>query len=216
MSVHTFATIGYGSISPIPEKFYMNLWVTVESALGIIASTIFTGIAWSKFARPRAHIHFSSKVLFANFYGHRCLMLRAANTRHSGDVHENFFRIGVILNNRKTGLRQLYDVPLVQAEFPSIKLPATLVHIIDESSPFYKLDSLEALSASRVAVIALLTGLDTTFSENVYGRKMYFWEDFAFDMRFQDFALLKRDSVVVDFNKFDALIPDPSMPFAPV
>ncbi|GLD93584.1 hypothetical protein PINS_up002176 [Pythium insidiosum] len=212
MSVHTIATIGYGSISPTPTAVYMNLWVLVESSLGIIAVTIITGIAWAKFARPRAHIHFSANIAVTSIYGHRCLMFRAGNTRHSGDVHENFFRIGVILTNRKTGLRQIYDVPLVRAEWPSIKLPATLIHVIDESSPFYKFRSLDQLSESRVAVIALLTGLDTTFSENVYARKMYFWDDFAFGARFDDFAVLRRDCIEVDFNRFDALVPEDEDP----
>ncbi|KAF1328996.1 Inward rectifier k channel protein, partial [Globisporangium splendens] len=205
MSVHTLATIGYGSIAPKPSSLYINFWVLVESSLGIIAVTIITGIAWSKFARPRAHIHFSSKIALCRIYGHRCLVFRAANTRHSGDVHENFFRIGVILTNRKTGLRQMYDVPLVTAEWPSIKLPATLIHIIDATSPFYKFETIDDLSRSRVAVIALLTGLDTTFSENVYARKMYFWDDFTCDMRFADFARIERDRVIVDYAKFDSL-----------
>lgn len=208
MSVHTLATIGYGSIAPMPHAAYMNFVVFIESMVGIIAVTIMTGIAWSKFARPRAHIHFSSKVIISSIYGHRCLVFRAANTRHSGEVHENFFRIGVILTNRRTGLRQMYDVPLVTAEWPSIKLPATLIHVINENSPFYKFHSIDDLSQSRVAVVALLTGLDTTFSENVYARKMYFWDDFAYDMRFADFAVVERDRVIVDYERFDRLIPE--------
>ncbi|KAG6572872.1 uncharacterized protein IUM83_15489 [Phytophthora cinnamomi] len=208
MSVHTLATIGYGSIAPKAKSVYINIVVFIESMVGIIAVTIITGIAWSKFARPRAHIHFSSKMTISTIYGHRCLVFRAANTRHSGEVHENFFRIGVILTNRRTGLRQMYDVPLVTAEWPSIKLPATLIHVINENSPFYKFHSMEDLSQSRVAVIALLTGLDTTFSENVYARKMYFWDDFEYDMRFADFAVIERDRVIVDYDRFDRLIPE--------
>ncbi|KAG7401027.1 G protein-activated inward rectifier potassium channel 2 [Phytophthora boehmeriae] len=208
MSVHTLATIGYGSIAPKPRSIYLNIVVFIESMVGIITVTIITGIAWSKFARPRAHIHFSSKMTIATIYGHRCLVFRAANTRHSGEVHENFFRIGVILTNRRTGLRQMYDVPLVTAEWPSIKLPATLIHVINENSPFYKFHSMKELSQSRVAVIALLTGLDTTFSENVYARKMYFWDDFAYDMRFEDFAVIERDRVFVDYDRFDRLVPE--------
>ncbi|KAI9912057.1 hypothetical protein PsorP6_009232 [Peronosclerospora sorghi] len=207
LSVQTLATIGYGSIAPMPHSVYLNLIVFIESMVGIIAVTIMTGIAWAKFARPRAHIHFSSRMTITTIYGHRCLVFRAANTRHSGEVHENFFRIGVILTNRRTRLRQMYDVPLVTSEWPSIKLPATLIHVIDKNSPFYKFHSLDDLSQSRVAVIALLTGLDTTFSENVYARKMYFWDDFAYDMRFDDFAMIERDRVIVDFERFDRLIP---------
>ncbi|CAI5746759.1 unnamed protein product [Peronospora destructor] len=206
MSVHTLATVGYGSIAPMPHSVYMNVVVFIESMIGIITVTIITGIAWSKFARPRAHIYFSSKMTISTIYGHRCLAFRATNTRHSGEVHENFFRIGVILTNRRTGLRQMYDVPLLTAEWPSIKLPVTLIHVINENSPFHKFRSMKDLSQFRVAVIALLTGFDTTFSENVYARKMYFWDDFAYDMRFDDCAVIERNCVNVDYERFDRLI----------
>lgn len=207
MSVHTLSTVGYGSVAPTAKSVYLNLCVMMESVVGLITVTIITGIAWSKFARPRAHIHFSSNIIISTFYGHRCLMFRAANTRHSGDVHENFFRIGVILTNRKTGLRQVYDVPLVTPEWPSIKLPATLIHIIDIHSPFYRFNSTEDLSSARVALIALMTGLDTTFAENVYARKMYFWDDFAFDQQFADFATISSEGIHVNFRYFDQLVP---------
>jgi inward rectifier potassium channel len=174
-SVHTLSTIGYGSISP--NSNYLHFWVVVEATMSLIIVTLMTGISWSNFARPRAHILFSSKILITRLYGHRCLVFRAANTRHHGDIRESSFRIGVLLTNHKTGLRHLYNVPLVTSEWPSFTLSTTLIHVIDEKSPFSKVHSEEDIQNYRVAVITLFTGLDTTFSESVYARKMYFWDD---------------------------------------
>ena len=151
---------------------------------------------------------FSKNILITRLYGYRCMMFRAANSRHYGDIRDGTFRIGVLLTNRKTGLRQLYNVPLVTSEWPSFVLTATLIHVIDQSSPFAKIRSKEDISTYRVAVIALFNGLDTTFAENVYARKMYFWDDFEFDMRFADNATFSPDRITLDYRTFHTLIPD--------
>ncbi|OQS00477.1 inward rectifier K channel (IRK-C) family protein [Achlya hypogyna] len=208
MSVQTLATIGYGVIGPQPASYLNNFFVVLESSLGLIFTTIFTGIAWSKFARPRAHIHFSKHIAITTIHGQRCLVLRAANTRHHGDIRESSFRLGVNLTNSKTGLRQMQDVPLVNPEWPSIRIPVTLIHIIDEASPFYQFQTPADFSNYRVSVITLFTGLDTTFTENVYARKMYFWDDFVMDMHFDDCIDVRADGVDVDYTRFDVLLPD--------
>ncbi|OQR80496.1 inward rectifier K channel (IRK-C) family protein [Thraustotheca clavata] len=207
-SVHTIATIGYGVIGPQPDSTKNNFFVTLESSLGLIFTTIFTGIAWSKFARPRAHIHFSKQIIITTIHGQRCLLFRAANTRHHGDIRESSFRIGVNLTNSKTGLRQMQDVPLLIPIWPSTRIPVTLIHVIDENSPFYQFQSPNDFSSYRVSVIALFTGLDTTFTENVYARKMYFWDDFVMDMHFDDCVSICNGSVTIDYSRFDVLLPD--------
>ncbi|RHX97521.1 hypothetical protein DYB25_002289 [Aphanomyces astaci] len=228
MSIHTWATIGYGIVAPNPDNNINNVWVALESMLSLVFVTIFTGsypppkcetlfivglgIAWSKFARPRAHIHFSKNVVLSTYHGHRCLLLRAANTRHHGDIRESNFRLGVVLTNSKTGLRQMQDVPLVNAQWPSILLPVTLVHIIDENSPFYQFQTPEDFSAYRVSVITVFTGLDSTFAENVYARKMYFWDNFVMSKHFENAVAFTPDHVTIDYSKFDTLVDD-DIPF---
>lgn len=105
----------------------------------------------------------------------------------------------------------MYNVPLVTAEWPSFSLSTTLIHVIDKSSPFANIHCKEDISCFRVALIALFTGLDTTFSESVYARKMYFWDDFVFNMHFEDTVAFSPDRVTMDFRTFDSLVPDCSV-----
>ncbi|KAH9145383.1 hypothetical protein AeRB84_010736 [Aphanomyces euteiches] len=212
LSIHTWATIGYGIVAPNPESKINNTWVALESILSVIFVTIFTGIAWSKFARPRAHIHFSQNIALSTYNGHRCLLIRAANTRHHGDIRESTFRMAVILTNSKTGLRQMEDVPLVNAMWPSILIPVTLVHIIDENSPFHQFQNPDDFSVHRMSVVTLFTGLDSTFAENVYARKMYFWDDFVMSKHFENAVDFTPDKVTIDYSKFDSLLDD-DIPF---
>ena len=51
-SVHTSATIGYGSISP--RGLAANLLVTVEAFFGLLTLALATGVLFSRFARPSA------------------------------------------------------------------------------------------------------------------------------------------------------------------
>ncbi|KAF0692288.1 hypothetical protein As57867_016572, partial [Aphanomyces stellatus] len=117
-SVHTLSTVGYGTIGPKPGSVWENLWVIVESIFGIVITTIFTGIAWSKFSRPRAHIKFSDKVVITTIQDQRVLLLRALNLRTHGDISGNAFRLGVSEKDKRTGLRQVHEVDLVNATFP--------------------------------------------------------------------------------------------------
>lgn len=167
--------------------------------------TLLTGISWAKFARPRAHILFSQRVLITEMYGQRCLVFRAANTRHHGDIRESTFRIGVMMTDGKTGLRQLYHLPLLTETWLSFALSATLIHVIDDRSPFVNIRTAEDISRCRIALLVLFTGLDTTFSESVYARKMYFWDEFAFHHEFRDVVVFSPGSVTLDFKAFNSL-----------
>ena len=91
----------------------------------------------------------------------------ASNTRHHGDIRESAFRIGVLLTNAKTGLRHMYNVPLVTSEWPSFTLSTMLIHVIDKDSPFAKVHSAADIANYRVAVVTftlLSYTLDKTHS----------------------------------------------------
>jgi inward rectifier potassium channel len=56
-SVHTFATIGYGTLHPIGAA--ANWLVTAEAFVGILAQALVTGVVFARFSRPR-RISFSA------------------------------------------------------------------------------------------------------------------------------------------------------------
>jgi inward rectifier potassium channel len=56
-SVQTFATIGYGHISP--AGLAANLLVTVEALAGLLIFALATGLLFARFSRPTAKIVFS-------------------------------------------------------------------------------------------------------------------------------------------------------------
>ncbi|RQM21137.1 hypothetical protein B5M09_006511 [Aphanomyces astaci] len=155
-SVHTLSTVGYGAIGPKPSSTYQNFWIMVESTLGIVVITIFTGIS-----------------------------------------------VGVTEVNRHTNLRQVHDVELVNVTFPSINIPVTLVHIIDNRSPFAKFKTEDHFRDCNLQMLCLYSGIDHTFSTNVYARKAYKSEDFVVNEHFSDCAEFTPDGgVAIHYDRF--------------
>src|SRR5947209_1164908 len=60
-SVQTFATIGYGHITP--HGLGANVVVTIESLFGLMGFALATGILFARFSRPTAKVLFSKSAV---------------------------------------------------------------------------------------------------------------------------------------------------------
>lgn len=80
-SVQTMATIGYGGMMPATRLGHV--FVTTEALIGILFTTLLTGLAFAKFARPTARVLFSDKAVIGPRDGVPHLMFRLANWRHN-------------------------------------------------------------------------------------------------------------------------------------
>ncbi|RHY27419.1 hypothetical protein DYB32_006787 [Aphanomyces invadans] len=159
LSVHTFSTIGYGTIAPAPGDNYHNALVAVEAMCGLTVATILTGTA-------------------------RCVLHLTGRRR-----------LGAFSTDR-SGARRMYDLPLVQPTWPSINMPATLVHVIDESSPLRRHNDDELNATS---LLALFSGFDSTFCETVYARQIY--TTYEFGKQFENSVTLTPDDVGVEWSQ---------------
>ena len=78
-SVETFATIGYGNLSP--NGLPSHLVMTFEALVGVLAQALITGLFFARFARPTAAVTFSRHAVVAPFRDGKALMIRMANRR---------------------------------------------------------------------------------------------------------------------------------------
>lgn len=202
-SVQTLSTVGFGTLSPNPDAYLVNIIVFIEALLGIAAATIITGVTWAKFSIPQnTTIVFSKSILLTTFHGDKCLMFRAGNTRRYGDILESTFKVAVIISNPTTGSRELKELNLVQDVWPIFKYCSTVIHRIDENSPLSGL-SFEQLQADQVTIVVLFTGLDTTLDDSVYARRTYVTEEISNGQVFQDNVELFHDFTRVNFEKLN-------------
>ncbi|HEX7809596.1 MAG TPA: ion channel, partial [Thermoanaerobaculia bacterium] len=84
-SVHTLATIGYGTIAP--ATLPANVIVTLETLIGLVGVAVMAGISFARFSRPVANVVFSRNAVIAPYRGGRAFMFRIVN-RHSSQLVE--------------------------------------------------------------------------------------------------------------------------------
>ncbi len=183
-SVHTIATIGYGSITP--QNLGANLLVTVEALIGLIGFAFVAGIVFARFSRPTAEIVFSRNAIVAPYRGITALMFRIVNQK-SNEIVE--MEAKVLLARRKLGGVVASDREFVQLKLERegvvfFPLAWTIVHPIDATSPLYGLDA-ATLRARDGEFLILLNGFDETFSQTVHTRSSYKADEVVWGAKFR-------------------------------
>src|SRR5688572_11554001 len=78
-SVHTLATIGYGTIAP--STLAAHIIVTIETLVGLVGVAVVAGISFARFSRPTANILFSRNAVIGPYRDGRAFMFRLVNRR---------------------------------------------------------------------------------------------------------------------------------------
>lgn len=181
-SVHTLATIGYGSIAPV--NLAANILVTLESLVGLLAFATIGGIVFARFARPRARLLFSDNAIVAPYRGITAVMFRGVNEKSSQIVD---LKASVILSRRKIGGtadREFIPLTLERDRVAFFPLAWTLVHPIDDQSPFYG-ETEQTFRKCEAEILVMLNGFDETFSQTVHTRTSYKGSELVWGARFK-------------------------------
>ncbi|MBV9493871.1 MAG: hypothetical protein JOZ54_06470 [Acidobacteria bacterium] len=207
-SVHTLATIGYGSIAP--HNLPANVIVTVEALVGLIGFSFVAGIVFARFARPVARIIFSSRAVIAPYRGGRAFMFRVINQRASEIVD---LQAKVLFARRRpdgkgTANREFLPLKLERDSVVLFPLSWTIVHPIDRDSPLFGMaqDDLEGCDGE---FLVLFNGFDETFNQTVHTRSSYKMNEILWGARFRTmFNPIEDDGIVsVDVGKLDEVEP---------
>lgn len=201
-SVHTLATIGYGTIAP--ASFVANVIVTLETLIGLVGVAVMAGISFSRFSRPEAHVLFSRQAVVAPYRGGRALMFRIVNPRSNQIVQLD---VKVLLARKKregaaNTDREFLTLMLERDNVVFFPLSWTIVHPIDEHSPLANWSG-EDLAECDAEFLVLLNGFDETFSQTVHTRSSYKSGEIVWGAKFVSmFNPPREDGVVsVDIRK---------------
>ncbi len=206
-SVHTLATIGYGTISPV--TLVANIIVTIETLIGLVGVAVVAGISFARFSRPVAKILFSRNAVIAPYRGGRAFMFRIVNQRNSELVE---LEAKLLLSRRKrdgstSTDREFVTLPLERERVVFFPLSWTIVHPIDENSPLRDWTG-EDLAECDAEFLVLLNGFDETFSQTVHTRSSYKSSEIVWGARFESmFNPPSPDGVVsVDVRRLDDIV----------
>jgi inward rectifier potassium channel len=184
-SVQTFATIGYGQIGP--NGFPANALVTIEALVGLIFQALATGLLFARFSRPTASILFSRRAIIAPYQEGQSLQFRIANRRRRNEIIQ--LEAQVLFSSKQADgrggtVRRYSLLPLERNKVTFFPLSWTIVHPIDESSPFAG-KTAEDLMRAEAEVLVLLSGIDETFAQTVHARSSYRADEIVWNMRFK-------------------------------
>jgi inward rectifier potassium channel len=206
-SVHTFATIGYGTIVPIGVA--ANALVAVESFVGLLTVALVTGLVFARFSRPTARVRFSRSVVIAPYHAGTALMFRLVNERRTEMLQlEARVLYSHVVDDGGRRTRRFDELPLERHRVVFFPLSWTIVHPIDAASPLAGATH-ERLVDDEAEILVLLSGVDETNGQLLHARTSYRAEDIVEGARFASlFNPASSDGVLsIDVTRLDALEP---------
>lgn len=213
-SSQTLTTVGYGHISPV--GLLANIVAAVESFVGILSFAMVTGLLYGRFTLPKAFLKFSENILVAPYKGQRALMIRFATYKnnHITDVEAKMTVAYRAMEDGKK-VSKFFTPRLEIDKITSLALSWTLVHVLDENSPFFDMGKEELLNADY-EIMYHIKGFDEHFSNIVQQRYSYTREEMIYGAKFLPAFYSEQDgsTTVLELNKLNlhepATVPEPA------
>jgi inward rectifier potassium channel len=203
-SVQTFATIGYGEMSPATR--YGHLVVVVEALVGTLGVALVTGLTFAKFARPTARVLFSDKAVIQGRDGVPHLVFRLANWRGNMVVEGQLRVLLLVRQVTREGdvIRMPIELPLVRDRTALFALSWMPMHRIDERSPFWGGSAaISRLRAEGAEIFLAFTGIDETLGQQIHARYRYKPEAVVLNARFSDVVTIATTGDrTIDYGSF--------------
>lgn len=204
LSVHTFTTVGYGTLAP--KDFWTNVIAAFEALTGLMALAVATGLLYGRFSRPSARLAFSDKAVVAPYRDGKGLQFRVANKRPNVLMDlEATVMLMTVVNSGGVLKREYFPLSLERSNVYFLALTCTIVHPIDESSPFYG-KSFEDLRNQQAEILILIKGFDDTFSQVVHSRYSYTFDEIEWGAKFRPaFRVTEKGDMVLDLDKLSEM-----------
>jgi inward rectifier potassium channel len=206
-SIETFATIGYGEMTPSGN--WAHIVMSLEALSGICATALMTGLIFARFTRPTSQILFSDRMIIAPWNGVPHLMFRMANQRQNQLVEAQLSLMVLLKEETTEGttIRRPTDLTLVRNRNPMFALTWLAMHRIDESSPFYGENPMPKLASQTAEVFVSLTGFDETLMQTVHARFRYALDHIVRAKKFVDVLEIDEDGTrTIDYDKFHEIV----------
>lgn len=182
-STQTFTTVGYGRISP--TGFLTSAVATLEAFLGLLSFAIATGLFYGRFSRPQAFLRFSDKAIIAPYRDGIGLMFRMAPYKNNA-LSEAEVKLTMAMEVEENGkkVNKFYSLDLEIPKINSLALSWTIVHPINDKSPFYGLNMQDIINADT-EIFVFVKAFDEVFSNTVIGRTSYIATEIEWGARFK-------------------------------
>ncbi|MGG9971886.1 ion channel [Ferruginibacter sp. SUN002] len=212
-SAQTFTTVGYGRISP--TGFLSSTVAAVEALIGLLTFAIATGLFYGRFSKPRAYLRFSENILLAPFKDGVALMMRVATYKnHNLTDAETKLTAGITVEENGKPVNKFFKMEMEYNTVNALPLSWTIVHPINEDSPFYRF-SLEDFKTGKAEILLFLKAFDDMFSNTVAARTSYTLNELVIGAKFLPMFHRSADSgkTILDITKLNSYV-DADISFA--
>ncbi|MFC3159878.1 hypothetical protein ACFOEQ_16540 [Chryseobacterium arachidis] len=188
-----------------PVGFMASLVATFEAFLGLLTFAIATGLFYGRFSRPRAYLKFSDIAVISPFKGGSALMFRLAPFKNNALTDADVIvsaAIEVIENSVPKS--NFYTLKTQLNKINTLALNWTVVHKIDEESPFYGFSE-EDFKNTDIEIIVHLRAFDEVFSNTVVQRCSYISKEIIYGAKFTPMYYPDKEnlSTVLDLDKIN-------------
>lgn len=180
-SSQTFTTVGYGRIAPI--GFLASLVATFEAFLGLLSFAIATGLFYGRFSRPRAFLKFSNNALISPYKDGNALMFRLAPFKNNLLTDAEVILNVAISSREANSQTEFFTIETELSRINSLVLNWTIVHKIDENSPFFG-NTEELFKTADLEIFAQIRAFDEGFASTVVQRTSYTSDEVVFGAKF--------------------------------
>jgi inward rectifier potassium channel len=203
-SVQTFTTVGYGTLAPLGVA--TQSVAAIEAFVGFLSFSLATGLLYGRFSRAQSKLTFADHFVYSKFEDGYSFKFKLTNKRDVvlQDVEA---RTLVFFNDKNEAgemSRQFFTLPLTLPTIQIMALTWTLVHKIDEESPFWG-KTKEEIIEMKPEFLVLVNGFDEIYSERTRARKSYVAEDIIWNKNFATIFSSRDDGMVEmdvrDLNK---------------
>jgi inward rectifier potassium channel len=202
-SSQTFTTVGYGRIAPV--GFMASLVATFEAFLGLLAFAIATGLFYGRFSRPRAYLRFSDIAVISPFLDTTALMFRLAPYKNNALTDADVI-VSAAIEVIEDGIPKsnFYRLETRLNKISTLALNWTVVHVIDENSPFYGFSE-DDFKNIDIEIIVQVRAFDEVFSNTVVQRSSYVAREIIFGAKFVPMYYPNKDnqSTILDLDKIN-------------
>ena len=199
-SAQTITTLGYGQVAPI--GLLANIVAAVESMLGLLGFALATGMVYGRFSKPSAHLSYSENATIAPYQDINGFMFRVVNPR-GNQLLEVEATVSLSVLRKDSALRDYYSLELERSKVVFLPASWTIVHPITDDSPF-KLLSAKELEEQDMEVLVVIKAFDETFSQTVYSRSSYKYEELKWGEKFTYLLSQEDGSLIVDVSAINS------------
>jgi len=182
-SSQTLTTVGYGHVAP--TGLLANALASIESFAGIMSFALVTGLFFARFSRPKAHLLFSESILLSPYKDTNAFMFRVASQRnnHLTDAEAHVTTAFHVTEEGRL-LTRFYTLPLEISRINSLATSWTIVHPINEKSPFYGFSEQDMRDA-RIEIMVTIKAFDDHYSNIVQQRTSYIASEIVYGAKFK-------------------------------